>query len=219
MDYKTYSLDKLKEWVHDAINSGDVTATEVYNAITSVVEDEIDYHTKNLANLNELNTLLNNNHSEKYDAVVREKEYYEPTMPPWGHSDMEALKYSDEELDAMCDAAEKEKNSKSYKEVKNENDSERIQKISTMNYKEAIASGWAMTDDGFWIPPNKKDKVIKWVLPVEETKNSETNETEYFVRFPDDLLKAADLKEGDQMEWIDNKDGSYNLKKITKEKN
>lgn len=35
------------------------------------------------------------------------------TMPQWGHSDMEALKYSDEELNAMCDKAasdeEKEK--------------------------------------------------------------------------------------------------------------
>ena len=28
-------------------------------------------------------------------------------MPPWGHSDMEALRYSEEELNAMCDAAEK----------------------------------------------------------------------------------------------------------------
>ena len=27
-------------------------------------------------------------------------------MPPWGHSDMEALRYTDEELDSMCDAAE-----------------------------------------------------------------------------------------------------------------
>ena len=28
------------------------------------------------------------------------------TMTPWGHSDMEALRYSDDEMDAMCDAAE-----------------------------------------------------------------------------------------------------------------
>ena len=56
-----------------------------------------------------------------------------------------------------------------------------------------------------------KDKVKKWVLPVEETKVAETDETEYFITFPDDLLEAADLKEGDQVEWVDNHNGSFSL--------
>jgi bifunctional DNA-binding transcriptional regulator/antitoxin component of YhaV-PrlF toxin-antitoxin module len=59
----------------------------------------------------------------------------------------------------------------------------------------------------------KPDKVKKWVLPVEETKIAETDETEYFITFPDDLLEVADLKEGDQIEWVDNKDRTYTLKK------
>lgn len=33
----------------------------------------------------------------------------EDVMPPWGHSDMEALRYSEEELNAMCDKAASEK--------------------------------------------------------------------------------------------------------------
>ena len=33
----------------------------------------------------------------------------EDVMPPWGHSDMEALHYSEEELNAMCDKAASEK--------------------------------------------------------------------------------------------------------------
>ena len=57
----------------------------------------------------------------------------------------------------------------------------------------------------------KKDKVNKWILPVEETKVAETDEMEYFITFPDDLLEATDLKEGDQVEWIDNGDGSFKL--------
>jgi bifunctional DNA-binding transcriptional regulator/antitoxin component of YhaV-PrlF toxin-antitoxin module len=61
-----------------------------------------------------------------------------------------------------------------------------------------------------------KDKVKKWVLPVEETKVAETDETEYFVSFPDDLLESANLKEGDQVEWVDNGDGSYLLRKVIK---
>ena len=39
----------------------------------------------------------------------------------------------------------------------------------------------------------KAGKVIKWSLPVEMDPSGE-----YFVTFPDDLLEAADLKEGDQ---------------------
>jgi len=65
-----------------------------------------------------------------------------------------------------------------------------------------------MTDDGFWMPPEKKDKVVKWQLPVEQIYN------DYFVSFPDDLLEAANLKEGDAIEWIDNNNGSYTLRKV-----
>jgi hypothetical protein len=56
----------------------------------------------------------------------------------------------------------------------------------------------------------KQDKVTKWLLPVEPDPSGE-----YFVTFPDDLLEAADLQEGDQVEWVDQGDGSYLIKKVT----
>jgi hypothetical protein len=56
----------------------------------------------------------------------------------------------------------------------------------------------------------KNDKVLRWQLPVQLDDASE----EYFIQFPDDLLEAANLKEGDQVEWIDQGDGSYLLKKV-----
>jgi hypothetical protein len=59
----------------------------------------------------------------------------------------------------------------------------------------------------------KQDKVKKWVLPVEEVRDQDTDEDVYCVSFPDDLLEAADLKEGDLIEWVDQGDGSYLLKK------
>jgi hypothetical protein len=92
-------------------------------------------------------------------------------MPPWGtrgwHSDMEALKYTDEELDAMCSVA-------------------------------------------------KKDKVVKWQLPIEEENDYMTGEKEYFITFPEDLLEAANLNEGDEVEWVDRNDGSFLLQKVSK---
>lgn len=56
----------------------------------------------------------------------------------------------------------------------------------------------------------KEDKVVKWQLPVEQVHD------DYFVSFPDDLLEAANLKEGDTVEWVDKGDGSYLLRKVTK---
>jgi DNA-binding MltR family transcriptional regulator len=139
------------------------------------------------------------------ETVVKLKEE-DPCMPPWGHSDLEYLskhnesltcdkedsspecnlswnsfweenyypeeyassQYTDEELNAMCDAAEKQ----------------------------------------------QRDKVKRWVLPVQEIENGDTGEQEYFITFPDDLLEAANLKEGDSVEYLDQGDGSYILKKI-----
>ena len=65
----------------------------------------------------------------------------------------------------------------------------------------------------------KEDKVVKWHLPVEEVENGDTMETEYFITFPDDLLEAANLKEGDDVEWISQEVGTFILKKSVKQLN
>ena len=58
----------------------------------------------------------------------------------------------------------------------------------------------------------KEDKVVKWVLPVQQ--KIEEGIDDYYVQFPDDLLEAANLKENDLVEWVDNLDGSYTLRKV-----
>jgi hypothetical protein len=62
----------------------------------------------------------------------------------------------------------------------------------------------------------KQDKVKRWVLPVEEVENGDTGETEYFINLPDDLLGQAGWKENDELNWIDNQDGTFTLTKKTK---
>ena len=47
-----------------------------------------------------------------------------------------------------------------------------------------------------------------WTLEVEKVHD------EYFISLPDDLLDAANLKEGDNVEWVDNGDGSFIMKKL-----
>jgi len=58
-----------------------------------------------------------------------------------------------------------------------------------------------------WTPEVSKKK---WILPVEQVHD------DYFVSFPDDLLKAAKLKEGDEVNWVDNGDGSFSIRKVHK---
>ena len=71
------------------------------------------------------------------------------TMPPWGHSDMEALKYSDEELAAMCDRAElDEANLQQSKEQIYKNYRAAIDEYNKLNvkYKELTACHMELQD-------------------------------------------------------------------------
>ena len=66
--------------------------------------------------------------------------------------------------------------------------------------------------NSFWEEEPKQDKVVKWVLPVE--RKIEDGIDDYYIQFPDDLLEAANLKPGDEVEWVDRNDGSYLLRKV-----
>jgi hypothetical protein len=148
-DYKKYSLERLEEWMYDAISSAETSSQEIYDVIKRVVEEQYYYHKHHTGRCYDLLALLNGNGK--------------------GH--------------LSCDR----------------NDS-----------SPECQGAW----DDFWENDAKEDKVVKWILPVEECKDTDTDEIEYFVSFPDDLLEATDLNEGDQIEWIDQGDGSYLIKKV-----
>ena len=56
----------------------------------------------------------------------------------------------------------------------------------------------------------REDKVVKWQLPVEVDGLT----GECYVQLPDDLLEVANIKEGDQIEWVDRGNGSYLFRKV-----
>ena len=62
--------------------------------------------------------------------------------------------------------------------------------------------------NSFWEEEPKQDKVVKWVLPIEEIDCDEC-----IINFPDDLLEAANLKAGDEIEWVDMNNGTFILRK------
>lgn len=59
----------------------------------------------------------------------------------------------------------------------------------------------------------KQDKVVKWRLPIEPDPSGE-----YFITFPDDLLEAANLNEGDEVEWVEQEVGTFLIRKISGKK-
>ena len=175
-NYKKYSLGQLSNFVYDAMGAADATPQEIYDTIKYVVEDNYYTYKHQTSKAYELLALLNGNgkghlscykddQSPECQGDCDSEEVSDDCMPPWEHSDMEALQYTETELNAMCDAAE------------------------------------------------AKDKVVKWQLPVEVDGPS----GEYYVLLPDDLLDAMDLNENDQVEWYNQDDGSYLLKKVIKE--
>jgi hypothetical protein len=55
-----------------------------------------------------------------------------------------------------------------------------------------------------------------WTITVQD---AEDGSGDVILPLPDDLLESAGWKEGDTLEWIDNKNGSWTLKKVEHGKN
>jgi hypothetical protein len=166
------------------------------------------------------------------ETVVKEKEE-DPCMPPWGHSDLEyqiannkkPLSCDKDDPSPECQGAWNsfweenyypEEHSKYYYEY-DRNDPNRLKYEGGWVY-ESPDGGKTVTKRKVGSTEKivvKENKVKKWVLPVEEVRDEDTDEDIYCVTFPDDLLEAANLKEGDEIEWVEKDDGSYLLRKVT----
>ena len=146
-DYKKYSLEKLEEWVHDAMSS-DASPHEIYSTIREVVRENYNYHREQVSRAYGLLELLSGHR-------------------PVADTDMEKAK---------------------------------------QEYLESIHPD--VPDD----EPIVLQK--KWIMPVEEVMDEDTYEINYAITFPQDLLDQAGWMEGDQLEWIDRDDGSFQLRKV-----
>ena len=128
----------------------------------------------------------------KETVVKLKEEEIDDGMRPWGHSDLEFG------LANSFLTQDRNSNFPGQNTVCDKNDPS----------PECIGA-W----NSFWEDDViKEDKVVKWLLPVQQ--KIEEGIDDYYVQFPDDLLEAANLKENDLVEWVDNGDGSYLLRKV-----
>jgi hypothetical protein len=209
-NYKKYSLENLEKWIEDAINSSEASPQEIYYVIKKVVEENYYCYKNHTERCYELLALLNGNgHINKYEERLN------------------SLFDKDNKL--TCD-----KDDKSPECQKSWNDfwmEDSYIKESSQYSEETVDDGmlpWGHSDLEYLLAnsvltedrisnfpgeqsvESQQDKVVKWQLPVEVDGLT----GDCFIQFPDDLLEAANLKEGDQVEWIDLKNGNYELRKV-----
>lgn len=122
-NYKKYSLDKIEEWIHDALSCAEASPHEIYSAIKNAIQEEYNIHKEYSQRCLGLLELLNGHRPVNLDDTL---------------------------------------------------------------------------------------KVNKWILPVDVDGAS----GEYYLQLPEDLLDSLGWSEGDMLEWVDNRDGSFKLKKV-----
>jgi len=186
MDYKKYSLENLENWLHDVLSCGEASPHEIYSVIRKVVKDEYDYHKEKSQQCFGLLELLSGHRPVKLEC---DKDDPSPECKGAWNDFWEEV---DEDRSREYNLREAE-----YYDKRVELDA------ITKEVREACGYEWT---------PEVSKK--KWVLPVEECKDVDTDKTDYFITFPNDLLEAAKLKEGDEVNWVDNGDGSFKIVKV-----
>jgi len=166
--YKKYSLEQLDNWVHDALNCEDLTPQDIYDTIVKCVDDSIEYHKKQLTKSVELLSLLKGHRPVDFETTQSDwNDFWEENYYPEEHK-----QYTEEELNAMCDAASDKEKCREYnlreaeyytkraeldaheqqaqeiaKQVKADGYSTSEKKYKT--YDEMIAEGWRSYFCGF----------------------------------------------------------------------
>ena len=202
-NYKEYSLENLENWLNDAISSAEATPQEIYDVITKVVRENYEYHKQQSDQSNKLLNLLNGQKILDIDLsdILKEREYYE-------QSNMTDQELSPYKISLSCD--------------KDDTSPECQGAWNDFWCDEVKVDGYSvngMSHSKYWYEydrndPNREnpfvDKVVKWQLPVQVDGLT----GDCFINLPDDLLERVGLKEGDSLEWIDRKDGSFELRKV-----
>ena len=164
-DYKKYALGQVENFLYDAMST-DATPQEIYDVIKGVVQDNLEVYTKSANRAKELLDLLNGGYIRPKAKLIvppttcDKDDTSQECKKSWNDfwvEDLHRTDYTDEELDAMCAAAE------------------------------------------------AKDKVNKWIIPVDD---------DYNITFPEDLLEQTGWKAGDTLQWIPQDDDSFIMKKV-----
>ena len=154
--YKKYSLEQLDNWVNDALNCEDLTPQDIYDTVVKCVDESVEYHKKYLTKSIELLSLLKGHRPVNFEVTEEDWADF------WSEQTEISQNYTEEDLNAMCDAAEEKEKCREYNLREAEYYNKRAELDAkhsqyyydigrNKSYDQMIAEGWQMTDDGFWI--------------------------------------------------------------------
>jgi len=107
----------------------------------------------------------------KETVTKLKQEEIDDCMPPWGHSDMEALRYTDKEMDAMCDNAAKQDKVVKWQlpieEVENDDTGE-TEYFITFPDDLLEASNLKVNDEVEWVDRNDGSFIIRKIDDAEK---------------------------------------------------
>jgi hypothetical protein len=168
----------LREYFFEALSEDEITAEQIHDILIEEVVSLVEYHESKLSKARQTYDLL----TAGKDCISFESHESFPNyvnfdfMGNLGDSSslysddhvdttntIKFTNYTDDELNSMCDAAEKKENK-------------------------------------------------KYTVPVEIDEVS----GEHFLIFPDELIEQVQWQENDELEWIDMKNGVFEIRKVEK---
>jgi hypothetical protein len=173
-DYKKYSLKQVENFLYDAMST-DATPQEIYDVIKGVVEDNYYTYKKCASEAYELLGLLNGNGAGH--LTCDKDDTSEECKKSWNDfwvEDLHHNDYTDEELDAMCTAAEVEQDLKNVEEfLKKDKVTSWVLPVDddyNITFPEDFLdqTGWKEGDTIQWIDQGDGSfKMIKVIKPLE----------------------------------------------------
>ena len=162
--YKKYSLEQLDNWVNDALNCEDLTPQDIYDTVIKCVDESVEYHKKYLTKSIELLSLLKGNRPVDYVELNTDEKDWEDF---WKDSEAVSKHYTEEQLNAMCEQAEKDE--KERRREYNMREAEYYNKRAQLDleetkkqleiakeYDEMTSKGYTMSVDGSWVKETGK---------------------------------------------------------------
>jgi hypothetical protein len=96
---------RLYDVVGEYLDDDNYSPLTFYTDLIDSIIDWEEYHRKKLKKASSVLGLINDVQPKQMPSIIHFNSKVNDTMPPWGHSDMEALRYTEEELNAMCNKA------------------------------------------------------------------------------------------------------------------
>jgi len=188
-DHKDYSLKQLENFLYDAM-SADATAQEIYDVIKGVVEDNYNVYKNATQKAFQLHALLNGiDVGHISDAISRGNKIHQEV----------------EDLLQEYPVSKVEEKLKTPIQQNPQYTDEEMDTMTASEEKELISKGY-FKENGSW----KKPKI--WTVEIQ--MDGLTGDA--IIPIPDEVMDLVEWNLYDTLEWIDNKDGSWIIRKMAK---